>query len=260
MTEPVRNTNVWPEHWKDLKICALDVETTGFDATTERVIEIGMVTFEAGEVTERWGSLVNPGKPIPQEVQVLTGITDEDVATAPTFGAVADQIVRRLDGVGICAYNLLFDRRFINAELERCGLEWPPVAPTLDPLIFAKELQKEHRKHPLGEVASRLGLTLENAHRATDDAEVAGRVLFAFEEKLPASLSDLLILQAQWEQIQARAEAVWKGRRSSDEPSAALQAVSMLGAKSIGLGPAYIYGEELDPLRAIYMSVPEVSR
>ncbi|MEO1272935.1 MAG: hypothetical protein AAFX99_33010, partial [Myxococcota bacterium] len=129
------------------------------------------------------------------------------------------------------------------------------------PLIFAKALQKEHRKHPLGQVASRLGLVLENAHRATDDAEVAGRVLYAFADQIPDQLTDVLVLQAQWEQMQARAEAVWKGRRSADDgPSAALQAVSMLGATSVGLGPAYIYGEELDPLRAIYMSVPEVSR
>ena len=261
MSAATTDAHTWPELWKDLQIVALDVETTGFDAEEERVIEIGLVTFSGERVVERWGTLLNPGKPIPPEVQTLTGITDEDVAHAPVFADIAQELSERLHKTGLCAYNLHFDRKFIDTELKRCDLAWPIDAPTFDPLIFAKELQKEHRKHPLGKVAERLGLTLENAHRATDDAEVAGRILYAFATQLPTKLTDVLVLQAQWEQMQARAEAVWKGRRSADDgPSAALQAVSMLGASSVGLGPAYIYGEELDPLRAIYMSVPEVSR
>lgn len=260
MTSPTSSPQAaWPAQWRDLRVVALDVETTGFDADVERIIELGLVTFEAGEVVDTWGVLINPGKPIPDEVVELTGIRNEDVADKPPFAEFAEELNRRLQGVGICAYNLSFDRKFITQELRRCGFDWPIDAPTFDPLIFARQFQSEHRRHSLGKVADRLGITLENAHRATDDAEVAGQILYAFAPQLPGDLKDVLVLQAQWEQLQEQAQS-WRRRARGDEPSAALQAVSMLGAKAIGLGPAYLYGEELDPLRAIYMSVPEVER
>jgi DNA polymerase III epsilon subunit family exonuclease len=247
----------WPEKWADLRVAALDVETTGFNPDTDRIIEIGIVIFERGEVVERWGQLVDPQMEIPAEVVQLTGIKQEDVDGQPRFEKVAEEVHRRLQGVGIGAYNLSFDRGFIQASLERCGLSWPASAPTFDPLIFARELQSEHRRHKLGAVAERLGLTLENAHRAVDDAEVAGQILYAFSQQLPDSLQDILILQAQWERQQA-ANQHW---RSSDRgPSLDLQSMTQISGQTVGLGPAYIYGEELDPLRAIYMSVPEVQR
>lgn len=250
----------WPELWKDLRIVALDVETTGFDPVEERVIEVGLVTFVNGEVEDRWGALINPGKPIPIEVQKLTGIKPEDVENQPPFEHFAEEIHKRLVGVGLCAYNLAFDRSFIDAELKRCGYGWPMDAPTLDPLIFAREIQREHSSKKLGAVAERLGINLENAHRAEDDAEVAGRVLYAFAPDLPASLHGLLTLQAQWEVQQESSKPRWRRNDFDRGPSAALQAVQALGVRAVGLGPGYLYGDELDPLRAIYMSVPEIKR
>ncbi len=252
---------VWPSEWKDLRVAALDVETTGFDPSVERIIEIGIVTFENGEIVESWGQLVNPGKPIPAEVQSLTGISDEDVADQPPFADVYQEVQNRLTDVGILAYNLAFDRKFITAELERVGGFWPTNAPTLDPLIFARQLQKEHSRFNLGVVAERLGISLENAHRATDDAMVAGQIMYAFAEELPARLQDLLVLQAQWEQLAEAEQAFWKRRRSDDDgPSSAALSASMLNASTVGLGPAYVYGEEMDPLRALYKSIPELRR
>lgn len=251
----------WPEQWTDLRFVALDVETTGFKPEEERIIEIGLVTFDRGQILDEWGSLVNPGKPIPLEVQELTGIKDEDVANAPRFEEIAQEVARRLQGVGLCAYNLRFDQSFIDAELKRSGFAWPPESPTLDPLIFARELQRGERSKKLGDVAERLGIPLENAHRATDDAKVAGLVMLAFAPELPTSLSDLLVLQAQWEQQQEASTSFWRNKRGGDEgPSAAQRAISVFGASSVGLGPAYLYGDELDPLRAIYLSVPELPR
>lgn len=252
---------IWPDFWADVKIAAIDVETTGFSFEEDRVIEVGIVTFQGGEVIDSWGSLVNPHRPIPQVVVELTGIKDEDVATAPSFEAVAGEIEARLQGAAICAYNLKFDRNFVSTELTRAGHAWPEDAPTLDPLIFARELHKEEKSKKLGAVAERLGLTLENAHRATDDAKVAGEIMYAFAGSLPKRLQDLLVLQAQWEVQQEQAMAAWKSRRSFDDgPSAALQAVSAMGGQAAGLGPAYLFGQELDPLRAIYSTVPEVNR
>lgn len=251
----------WPEAWRKLRVAALDVETTGFDPSEERIIEVGIVTLEDGVVVDRWGALVDPGKPIPPEVQELTGISQEDVQGKPAFHQIAQEVQRRIQGVGLCAYNLAFDRSFIDAELKRAGQAgWPLDAPTLDPLIFARELHREHSSKKLGDVAQRLGITLENAHRAVDDAEVAGLVMFAFADQLPESLQDVLILQAQWEVQQDKKTSMWRRNDVDRGPSAALQAVSALGARAVGLGPGYLYGDELDPLRAIYMSVPEIKR
>ena len=243
----------WPQNWKDLPLAVIDVETTGLDAQTERIIEIAIIRFEGGEVVESYGELVHPGKEIPEEVTKITGIRDEDVADAPRFEVIAQDVWQRLQGVGIGAYNLSFDRGFVRSELERCGLSWPEEAPTLDPLIFARQFFKNHPRKNLGAIAKLLGIPLEEAHRATHDAEVAGHVLFAFEERLPASLEQLLVLQAQWEAAQAREMSNWRGGGFSLGNEGGLD-------QPIGLGPAYIYGDESDPLRALYMSVPEAPR
>lgn len=242
----------WPARWKDLTLAVIDVETTGLDPVEDRVMEVAIIRFEQGVVTERYGRLINPGRPIPEDSKRITGISDDDVKDQPTFAELAGEIHERLQGVGIVAYNLSFDRGFMKNELERCGYAWPDEAPTLDPLIFARQFFKNSPRKNLGAISKLLGIPLEEAHRATHDAEVAGQVLFAFEDRLPESLEQLQMLQTQWEKQQASEMTGW---RSFDN--------TMLGGTSevqMGLGPAYIYGDEADPLRALYMSVPEARK
>lgn len=243
----------WPEKWTDLPLAVLDVETTGLEPEEDRIIEIGIVRFEQGEVEEIYGQLVDPERELPDRVTEITGITEDDLDGQPTFDAVADEVVERLTGVGIVAYNLDFDQSFVAAELERAGHRWPEDAPTLDPLVFAREFFKDEPRKDLGTIADKLDIPLEEAHRATHDAEVAGHVLYAFEDRLPEGLEDLMVLQAQWEQSQAQKRANWRDEEA--EPSDSL--VDAIGEQSADLGPAYIYGDEPDPLRALYKSVPE---
>lgn len=238
----------WPTNWKDLPLAVLDVETTGFDPAVERVIEVAIIRFEHGQVVDRYTRLVNPNKPIPAEVTKITGIEDDDVREAPEFGAIAQEVYERLQGVGVVAYNLAFDRSFLRAELERYGFEWPEEAPTLDPLIFARQFFKNSPRKNLSAISKLLGIPLEEAHRAEHDAEVAGKVLYAFEDRLPPDLQQLLVLQKQWEATQAQEMSNWKSFDGD---------LSAFSENPIGLGPAYIYGDEADPLRALFMSVPE---
>lgn len=242
----------WPTLWKDLPLAVLDVETTGLEPEEDRIIEIAIIRFEKGEVVERWGRLVSPGRAIPEEVTRITGIKDDDLQGAPLFEEIAQEIHDRLQGVGVVAYNLSFDRGFIRAELERCRLSWPDDAPTLDPLIFARQFFKNSPRKNLSAISKLLGIPLEEAHRAEHDAEVAGKVLYAFEDRLPPDLQQLLVLQKQWEATQAQEMSSWKN--FDGDLSAAF------GENPIGLGPAYIYGDEADPLRALYMSVPEAPK
>lgn len=243
----------WPEKWTDLPLAVIDVETTGFDPPDDRVIEVGIVHFEHGEVVDVYGQLVDPERDVPERVTEITGISEEDLEGQPTFEAIAETVHEQLRDVGIVAYNLEFDKKFIKSELERFGYGWPDEAPTFDPLVFARQFYKDQRRKNLGTIADLLDIPLEEAHRATHDAEVAGHVLYAFEERLPANLNDLMMLQAQWEQAQAKQRASWRDEEAA--PSESL--VSGFGEESVGLGPAYIYGDEPDPLRALYKSVPE---
>lgn len=245
----------WPEKWKDLPLAVIDVETTGLDSEEDRIIEIGIIRFEHGEVVETYGKLVNPERPIPEDSTRITGITDSDVEDAATFGQIADEVYQRLQGVGIVAYNLSFDRGFVRKELARCGLSWPEESPTLDPLIFARQFFKNERRKNLGRICELLGIPLEEAHRATHDATVTGHVLYAFADRLPETLEELLMLQAQWEQLQAQEMSGWRSRDGQGVESLS----DAMGGPSVGLGPAYIYGDEADPLRALYMSVPEAT-
>lgn len=243
----------WPDKWTDLPLAVIDVETTGLEPGEDRIIEIGIVHFEDGEVVEVYGELVDPEQELPEDVTDITGITEADLEGKPTFDEIADEVEDRLSGSGIVAYNLDFDRGFVEAELERAGFAWPDDSPTFDPLVFAREFFKDLPRKNLGTIADKLDIPLEEAHRATHDAEVAGHVLYEFADRLPEDLDDLMVLQAQWEQSQAQDRASW--RDEEPEPSDSL--VDGFGNQSAGLGPAYIYGDEPDPLRALYKSVPE---
>lgn len=179
---------------------ALDTETTGRDAREDRIVEVGCVFFKGGKVESKKGWLINPGRPIPEEASNVHGIFDADVADKPKFAEVAEEIVSALRGYLPLAYNATFDSRFLSEEVGRVeqyvgvpSSEMPPALRVdvtwIDPLDWARELQKEHKSRSLGDVSERLGIALENAHRATDDAEAAGLVMAAFgkDGRVPSS-------------------------------------------------------------------------
>jgi DNA polymerase-3 subunit epsilon len=171
----------------DVPLVAIDTETTGRDPAVDRVVEIACVVWERGQVTARHRWLVNPERSIPTEALEVHGITDDDVKDQPTFKAVCHEILAVLEGKIPLAYNAEFDRMFLNEELLRAGIvgkKSPPAARRgiewVDPLVWARELQKDEKGKSLGEVAERLGVALEKAHSALADAEAAMRVLASF--------------------------------------------------------------------------------
>lgn len=176
---------------RDIPWVSIDTETTGREAEIDRIVEVGLVFVRGGDVVGERGWLINPGCPIPDEASAVHGIFDADVADKPTFEQVAGEILQALGGHLPLAYNAEFDRAFLRKEVERSSLhvdvpdsELPPAVRDevtwMDPLDWARELQKEEKSRALGDVCQRLGIELENAHRATDDAKAAGRVMAAF--------------------------------------------------------------------------------
>jgi len=187
--------------WSELPIALVDVETTGKDPSADRIVEVGIAIARGGEFVEARNWLINPGLPIPKEASDVHKITDEIVRDAPRFEAIAGEVAAMLQGCVPAAYNAGFDRAFLANEMARAGLTNEDVSPSmrknvewLDPLIWARELQQEERSRTLGEVATRLGIGLETAHRASDDAAAALRVMLTLgrDPRIPRTYAGLV--------------------------------------------------------------------
>ncbi|HET8936771.1 MAG TPA: 3'-5' exonuclease [Polyangiales bacterium] len=192
--------------WSEQRLAVIDFETTGLVAETDRVIEIGVSCFEAGRLTLIKNWLINPGIPIPEESRAVHNITDEELANAPSFAQVAVELAEVLRGHIPVAYNAAFDRGFLQAELGRLlGVVLTPLPPAflpdvvwVDPLVWVRELFPEEKSRRLADISARLGIALENAHRAGSDAEAAGRVLLALAERMPRLYAEVISLQARY--------------------------------------------------------------
>jgi DNA polymerase III subunit epsilon len=184
----------------DLPIVAIDTETTGRDPATDRVVEVACVRWERGQITLRKSWLVNPGRAIPKEAFDVHGISDEAVKDAPAFAAIVPELLEAMTGAIPLAYNAEFDRKMLTSELARlAATQAPPPAfqknvEWIDPLVWARELQKLEKSRALGEVAARLGIEISQAHRATDDAEAALNVFVRFQDdtRLPRNYGAFL--------------------------------------------------------------------
>ena len=168
---------------------------------------------------ERRGWLIHPGIPIPPESSAIHGIKDEDVQDKPAFAAVFPEILAFLGKAIPAAYNASFDRAFILAAVARAEVVITDPPPALrrevdwiDPLIFARELYKEEQSRALGEMTQRLGIALERAHRATDDAEAALQVLYAFgkDPRVPRGYAALVQEQRRLGRMHDEARRFWK--------------------------------------------------
>jgi DNA polymerase III epsilon subunit family exonuclease len=156
-----------------LDFVALDLETTGLDSKADRIIEIGAVRFANGEPGEEYSTFVNPQMPIPVLITRLTGITNENVATAPSFGALAQKIVEFIGDMPICGHQIDFDINFLNEEFKRIAL--PKVfVQQIDTALISRIVNLPVTRYTLGGVAKALGVPLEKAHRALDDARASG--------------------------------------------------------------------------------------
>lgn len=253
----------WSGRWFDLPITVFDLETTGLDPQTCQIIEIGMVQFYRGELEKSYNWLVDPECQIPEQVVKLTHIEQADVDGQPKFREIAQDVLKVFEGRGIVAYNISFDRSFLKTKLEAIGLEWPGANPWLDPLIFAQHFYP-YQKNNLGAVASRLGISLDGAHRACNDAEATGYVFYALLEKfgrdLPSTLKELIEVQAQF-QIESQQRFQYRNR-GGGRNTGLLGDLDDVGSSSARtLTSAFYYGtEEPDPLRAYYKNVPNKKR
>ena len=164
--------------------CVVDLETTGGSPGFSKVTEIGAVRMRGGEVVERFVTLVNPNRPIPQVVTELTGIDDEMVAGSPD---IEDALARFVEFAGqdvLVAHNAPFDLRFLNYERRRLASRYF-TQPWLDTLVLARRLlDGQVERHDLRTLAGWADTSVQPIHRALPDAEATAEVLMVLLELL----------------------------------------------------------------------------
>ena len=162
---------------------AFDLETTGLDPRQDKIAEIGAVKFDKLGLIARFSTLINPGIPMPAEAERVNKISDEMLRDKPSLDEVLPDFLRFINGAIIVAHNAPFDCGFINAKLgefhgeslTRSNSEGPMgftslPNPIADTLTFSREIFPALRSHSLQNLAAELGITVQSAHRAEDDA------------------------------------------------------------------------------------------
>ena len=159
-----------------------DIETTGFSSIRDRIIEIGAVKVADGRIVDRFSTFVNPERPIPFEITNLTGITDEMVLDSPPIEEVLPQFMEFIGKGALVAHNAGFDVGFIEQNCRLMGLDDHFVY--VDTVALARVLLPTLSKYKLNVVARALNISLENHHRAVDDAGATAEIFVKFVEML----------------------------------------------------------------------------
>ena len=159
-----------------------DLETTGFSPNTCKIIEIGAVKVENGTITERFSEFVNPQVPIPFKIEELTGIRDDMVMGAETIEEILPRFMEFCEGCVMIAHNAEFDMSFIRKNC--MDLDIPCNHTVGDTVAMARILLPALHRFKLDTVAKALKISLENHHRAVDDAECTAHIFVKFIEML----------------------------------------------------------------------------
>lgn len=164
---------------RSLNFCVIDLETTGGNPDTEKIIEIGMVKIENRKITEERSFLVNPLKEIPDFVQKLTGIKKADVEHSPKIEEVIDEIISFIGDSILVAHNTSFDIPFLNGvlkKLQRPVLENKVICTN----IMTKYMIPDIMSSNLNYMSQMFDISHSQAHRAIEDARATGMLLLKY--------------------------------------------------------------------------------
>ena len=159
-----------------------DLETTGFSSVKDKIIEIGAVKVENGEITDKYSTFVNPKIPIPFRITQLTSITDEMVMESPEIETILPQFLKFVGDAVLVAHNASFDVSFIEENCRQQGIE--PDFTSVDTVGLARVLLPTLSKFKLNVVAKALNISQEHHHRAVDDARVTAEIYVKFIQML----------------------------------------------------------------------------
>lgn len=166
-----KKSEFWDTHES---VVVFDLETTGFDAKSCKIIEIGATKITKGSIVETFQTLINPGTKIPEEITKLTHIDDDMVADAPTISEALPDFYRFVHGCVLSAYNIDFDYSFLSFNGENLRLLFDNEQ--IDTLRLVRDKVPSLSNYKLGTVVKALNITLNNAHRALADAYATAKV------------------------------------------------------------------------------------
>ena len=166
----------------DSRFVVFDIETTGFSAVNDRIIEIGAVKVEGGRIVDRYSTFVNPERPIPFEIEKLTGIHDGMVEDAEVIEDVLPKFMEFCQDCIMVAHNAEFDMSFIRENCRRQGIERKFTV--VDTLAMARSMLPDLKNYKLDTVVEAVGGSLENHHRAVEDAESTADIFVKFVARL----------------------------------------------------------------------------
>ena len=153
----------------------LDVETTGLNTSTDEIIEIGAVRFENGVEVAEFSELINPGRPLPDKIVEITGITTAMLQGQRTLKEAMPDFAKFCEGAVLVAHNASFDMAFFKRAFELIG--HPFEFTTMDTLALSRNQYPNFKSHKLGNICKMLNVNLTNAHRAVHDARATAQVL-----------------------------------------------------------------------------------
>ncbi len=166
----------------DSSFVVFDIETTGLDKEKCKIIEIGAVKIENGQITDKWSAFVDPKTPIPKEITELTSISDSMVQNAKTFEEQIDDFITFCDGSIMVAHNADFDMSFIKRQSEECGRSFN--MPYVDTMVLSRCMFPHQNRHNLDALCKNLGVINEHHHRAVDDADATAKAFIKMLEIL----------------------------------------------------------------------------
>ncbi|MDC7227490.1 MAG: 3'-5' exonuclease [Spirochaetales bacterium] len=167
-----------------IQFTVFDFETTGLYPDKDRIIEIGAVKFSLGGDEFRFSGLINPERPIPEGASAVNHIYDKDVEDKPVTADIMPAFTEFIDDSVLVAHNIGFDASFLVQTNERLGIETPDLI-CLDTIPLAKRYFKGLYSYSLENIANTIGIDIENAHRAEDDAVACKELFMRCLEKIP---------------------------------------------------------------------------
>ncbi|MDO8609663.1 MAG: exonuclease domain-containing protein [bacterium] len=161
----------------------VDVETTGTQGLRDRVIEIAIIRVENNKVVKKFSTLINPQTYVSPFIEHFTGISKEELKTAPVFNDVKKDVFEMLQDAVFVAHNVRFDYTFIKTELKRVGISFR--SKTFCTVQLSRRLYPEHISHSLESIINRYEFSYNNRHRAYDDAHILWQFLKKVQKEIP---------------------------------------------------------------------------
>ena len=216
-------------------IVALDIETTGLDPQNDAILEIGAVRFNGKRVEGEWSSLINPGRAIPPFITQLTGITNEMVRNAPTIRAVLAELVDFVGNAPVLGHSVRFDLSFLARYNALYLNEY------IDTYEMAAVLLPTASRYNLSALGQTLGIPIQNAHRALDDARTTHEVFLRLYDQAMELPLELIA-----EFVRMSEPLDWGGGWLFDQILRARSRLPIPARKARGVGKGPLFDERVD--------------